>query len=210
MTDLSSPEIQATFKSNKLAVILTNLAMAILALLAAGLAVWVAVEKTRLKLTDWSVWVFVALLAVIALLFVFIMVWELFFKRPYRRIVHRYIAENFTEHPELLKASNSLEFELCIAGDKLALLRQGCQDYVQFDFSDIKKYPNACIYAKGLIKRYLIDFYALNGDMLGVNQVLFTDKVHSKGKVKTIYSKGNGARNITSSFFISCGMIEKL
>lgn len=33
MTDLSSPEIQATFKNNRVAVILTNLAMAILALL---------------------------------------------------------------------------------------------------------------------------------------------------------------------------------
>ena len=210
MTDLSSPEIQATFKNNKLAVILTNLAMAILALLSAGLAIWVAVEKTKLKLTDWSVWVFVVLLGVIALLFVFIIVWELFFKRPYRRIIHRYIADNFDEHPELLKGFDSLEFELCIAGDRLALLRQGYDGYVQFDFSDIKKYPNACIYAKGLIKRYLIDFYALNGDILGVNKVLFVDKVNGRGRAKTIYSKENGAKLLKNSFFISSGMIEKL
>ena len=210
MTDLSSPEIQTTFKNNKLAVILTNLAMSILALLSAGLAIWVAVEKTRLKLTDWSVWVFVALLAVIALLFVFIIVWELFFKRPYRRIVHRYIADNFDEYPELLKACGNVEFELCIAGDKLALLRKGCQDYVQFDLAHVKKYPTVCSYAEGIIKRYLTDYYALNGDMLGVNQVNYTDRVHGKRKIKTLYLKENGAKSLKNSFFVSSGMIEKL
>lgn len=210
MTDLSSPEMQETFKSNRIATILTNAIMAILALLVAGLAIWVAVEKSRLKLTDWSVWVFVILLILIALLFVFVIVWELFLKRPYRRIVHRYIADNFNGHSALLKVAGNAEYELCPAGDKLTLFRQGCQDYVQFDLSDIKKYPTVCIYAEGLIKRYLIDFYALNGDMLGATEVLFTDKVRSKGKVKNLLSKEKAVKIIKNSFFISSGMIEKL
>ncbi|MGN1104462.1 MAG: hypothetical protein ACI4QI_06245 [Candidatus Coproplasma sp.] len=210
MTDLSSPEIQATFKSNRVAIILTNLAMAILALLSAGLAIWVVVEKTRLKLTDWSVWVFVALLGVIALLFVFIIVWELFFKRPYRRIVHRYIADNFDEHSKILQNRGNAEFELCLAGDKLSLFRQGCEEYVQFDFTHIKKYPNACIYAEGLIKRYLTDYYALNGDMLGATEVILTDKVHGRAKVKSLLSAEKTPKVLKNSFFISSGMIEKL
>ncbi|MGN1373002.1 MAG: hypothetical protein ACI4VK_03015 [Candidatus Coproplasma sp.] len=210
MTDLSSPEIQATFKNNKLAVILTNVAMAILALLSAGLAIWVAVEKTRLKLTDWSVWVFVALLGVIALLFVFIIVWEVFFKRPYRRIVHRYIADNFNEHTAILQAKGNAEFELCIAGDKLALFRQGCEDFVQFDMTYIKKYPNVCIYAEGLIKRYLTDYYALNGDMLEVKEVILADKVHGRAKVKRLLTAEKCVKNLKNSFFISSGMIESL
>ncbi|MGN0813014.1 MAG: hypothetical protein ACI4MQ_05875 [Candidatus Coproplasma sp.] len=210
MTDLSSPEIQATFKSNRVATILTNLAMAVLAFLAAGLAIWVAVEKTRLKLTDWSVWVFVALLAVIALLFAFVIVWELFFKRPYRRIVHRYIADNFDEHTAILQANGNAEFELSIVGDKLALFRQGCQEFVQFDLTHIKKYPNVCIYAEGLIKRYLTDYYALNGDTLGVTQVILTDKVHGRAKVKKLLTPEKGVKNSNNSFFISSGMIGKL
>ncbi|MGN0807917.1 MAG: hypothetical protein ACI4MN_05690 [Candidatus Coproplasma sp.] len=210
MTDLSSPQIQATFKSNKVATILTNAAMAVLAVLSAGLAIWVVVEKTRLKLTDWSVWVFVILLSLIALLFVFIIVWELFLKRPYRRIIHRYIAENYDEHAEMLQAEGSVEFELCIAGDKLALFKKGSQDYVQFDFSHIRKYPNACIYAERLIKRYLVDYYALNGDTLGVKEVLFTDKVHGRARTKSLFSQEKGVKKRLNSFFISSGMIKKL
>ncbi|MGN0805957.1 MAG: hypothetical protein ACI4MC_02875 [Candidatus Coproplasma sp.] len=210
MTDLSSPQIQATFKNNRVATILTNVIMAVLAFLCAGLAVWVAVEKTRLKLTDWSVWVFVALLSLIALLFVFVIVWELFLKRPYRRIVHRYIADNFNQHTAILKAAGNAEFELCIAGDKLALLRQGCEDFIQFDLTDIKKYPTVCSYAEGLVKRYLNDYYFLNAEALGVKTVTFTDKVHGRAKVKRLLSQEKGVKASPNSFFISSGMIEKL
>ncbi len=210
MTDLSSPQIQATFKSNRYATLLTNAVMAVLALLAAGLAAWVAVEKTRLKLTDWSVWVFVALLGVIALLFLFIIVWEVFLKRPYRRVVHRYIADNFNEHLSLLKRGGAAEFELVLAGDKLTLFRQGGEEYVQFDLADIKRYPTVCSYAEGLVKRYLIDYYLLNGESLGITSVTFIDKVHGRGRVKTLISKDKKAKPLTQSFFISSGMIVKI
>ncbi|MGN1060749.1 MAG: hypothetical protein ACI4QN_03360 [Candidatus Coproplasma sp.] len=209
MTDLSSPEIQATFKSNRYATLLTNAIMAVLALLAAGLAAWVAVEKTRLKLTDWSVWVFVALLALLALLFAFIIVWEIFLKRPYRRIVHRFIADNFNEHLSLLEMGGDAEFELVLAGDKLTLFRQGSEEYAQFDLTDIKKYPTVCSYAEGLIKRYLSDYYSLNAQALGINKATFIDKVHGRGKLKTLIPQSKSAKGLTQSFFISSGMIAK-
>lgn len=210
MTDLSSPQIQATFKSNRRAIILTNAVMAGLALLTAGLAIWVAVEKTRLKLTSWSVWVFVALLIVIALTFAFIIVWELFLKRPYRRIVHRFVADCFSGHEGILKGEGEAQFELIVAGDRLTLFRQGYGDFVQFDLTPVRRYPTLFGYIENLVKRYLTDYYALNAHTLNIDKVTLINKLHGKGKTKEIYSAQKPVREVGKSFFVESGMIGEI
>lgn len=210
MTDLSSPKIQANLKNNRRTMILTNAVMALLAALTAALAIWVAVEKTNLKLTDWSVGVFIALLSVIALLFVFIIVWELFLKRPYRRIIHRFVADCLSEHPRLFVGEQVAAYELCLVGDKLVLLRFGCDDYAECDLSPVKRYPVVCNYTVSLIKKYLTDYYSLNGKILGVEKVVLTDKVRhgSRASAKRLALRKDSVA--AHSYFIACGMMGKV
>lgn len=209
MIDLSSPKIQSNLKSNRRATVATNVVMALFAALAASLAIWVAVEKTHLHLTDWSVGVFIAMLVLIALLFEFIIVWELFLKRPYRRIVHRFVADSLGEHPQLFVGGGVAEYELCLAGDKLTLLRQGCADYAVCDLTPIKQYPVVCNYTVSLIKRYLTDYYALNGSALGVEKVLLADKVRHGSKAVAKPLQIRPKAQAEKGYFYSCGMIKK-
>lgn len=210
MTDLSSAEIQTTFKNNRRASLLTNAVMAVIAALTAALAVWVAVEKSRSKLTDWSVGVFIALLCVMALLFIFAIVWQIFFRRPYRGVMHRFVAERFAESGNLLNAGGEIGFELLLAGDKLTLLRHGCSDYAQFDLTPVKSYATVCNYATQLVKAYLKDFYFLNAASLSADSVTVTDKVRGKAKTLVLLSADKPLKNRANGFFISTGLIEKL
>lgn len=210
MTDLSSPQIQTMLKNNKRTSVLTNAIMVALALLTAGLAIWVAVERTMLKLTDWSVWIFIVLLGVIALLIAFIAVGELFLKRPYRRIIHRFVSEGFDKCGTMLTEGGVAEFELLLAGDKLTLIRKGNGLYVQFDLSPIKRYYTVCNYTVSLVKQYVADYYSVNAQKLGVTQVVLTDKLHSKAKEKVLFPPEKPLPVKKLSFFISSGMITKL
>lgn len=210
MTDLSSNKIQTMFKNNRRASLLTNAVMAVTTALTAALAIWVAVEKSRFKLTDWSVGVFIALLCVMALLFIFVIVWQIFFRRPYRGVMHRYVAERFSESGNLLKAGGDIQFELLLAGDKLTLLRRGCPDYAQFDLSPVKSYATVCNYATQLVKAYLKDFYFLNAATLSATSVAVTDKVRGKAKTVVFLSEEKPLKNRAKGFFIATGLIEKL
>ncbi len=210
MTDLSSAEIQTTFKNNRRASLLTNAVMAVIAALTAALAVWVAVEKSRSKLTDWSVGVFIALLCVMALLFIFAIVWQIFFRRPYRGVMHRFVAERFAESGNLLNAGGEIGFELLLAGDKLTLFRRGCSDYAQFDLTPVKSYATVCNYATQLVKAYLKDFYFLNAASLSADSVTVTDKVRGKAKTLVFLSADKPLKNRANGFFISTGLIKKL
>lgn len=210
MTDLSSPKIQAMLKSNQRASLLTNAVMAVVAALTSALAIWVAVEKSRFKLTDWSVGVFIALLCVMALLFVFVIIWQIFLRRPYRGVMHRFVADVFSESGKLLNASGEARFELLLAGDKLTLLRQGCSDFAQFDLSPIKSYSTVCGYASRLVRTYITDYYFLNAEKLSVTSVVITDKVRLKPKTVTCLSHEKPVRDRSKSLFISGGLIDKL
>lgn len=210
MIDLSSPQIQSSLKSNRITAILTNAFMTVLAAIACGLAVWVVVEKTKFKLTDWAVGVFIALLVLIVLLCAFIVVWEVFLKRPYRRIAHRYVAERLTSCPSLFEGGGVAEFELCIAGDKLALLRLGCEQYAVCDLSPIRRYPAMCNYTLGLIKKYLTDYYSLNGSALGIEKVYLCDCARGGAKAKKVQLKVKDDKQFSKSFFIASQIITKI
>lgn len=210
MIDLSSRQIQSSLKSNRITAILTNVFMVVLAAIACVLAVWVVVEKTKFKLTDWAVGVFIALLIIIVLLCAFIVVWEIFLKRPYRRIAHRYVAERLSSCPCLFEGGGVAEFELCIAGDKLALLRLGCDQYAVCDLAPIKRYPAMCNYTLGLIKKYLTDYYSLNADALGVEGVYFCDCTRYGIKAKRVKLKLKNDKQLSKSFFIASQIITKV
>ncbi len=210
MTDLSSPQIQAMLKKNQRASILTNAVMAVIAAFCAALAIWVAVEKSRFKLTDWSVGVFIALLCVMALLFLFVIVWEIFLRRPYRGVMHRFVAEKFSGCEDMLKEGGYAEFELLLAGDKLTLFRQGRPEVAQFDLNPIKSYPTVCSYCSQLVRAYLADYYRLNAEVLSVNSVIITDKARVKAKTRTILSQDKPLKEKPNNFFIASGLIEKL
>lgn len=199
MTDLSSPEIQSTFRSKRRASLITNAAMAVLAVLTFALAVWVAVEKSRFKLTDWSVAVFIALLCALALLFVFTAVWQIFLRKPYRGVMRRFVSEGFEGCGELLETDGGADFELTLAGDKLTLLRRGCSDFVQFDLSPIKSYPTVCGYTARLVREYLTDRCAPPTGSPSAARVTLTDKTRGKPRTKSLVRRRNAPRVKTSA-----------
>lgn len=210
MTDLSSPQIKTMLKSNQRASILTNAVMAVIAAFTAALAIWVAVEKSRFKLTDWSVGVFIALLCVMVLLFIFVIVWEIFLRRPYRGVMHRFVAERFSDCENMLKEGENAEYEMMLAGDKLTLFRQGFEVVAQFDLAPIKAYPTVCSYCSRLVINYLSDYYRLNAQTLSITSVTVSDKVRGKEKLRVILSPEKPLKEKPNNFFIASGLIEKL
>ncbi len=143
MVDLSSREHQATFKKIRLISTVTNAFMLIIAALSAGLAGWVAVQKAMLKVIEWSEIVYIILLAAIAAYFIFLILWKIRTRGPYRAVMHIFVAERFKEHPELFGGGDA-EFEIMLAGDKLTVMRRGCESLVQLVCSRLKNL-RACV-----------------------------------------------------------------
>ena len=147
MTDLSTPQMQATFKKIQRATIANNVTMAFIALLSAGLAIWVAIERSRFFLTDWSDVVFIVLLSFICIYFTFMIVWETLTRRPYKKTMHTFVAECFASAPAILQKSGIANFEVMLIADKIIVMREGIESTVQLDLPPAIKYPGVCDYA---------------------------------------------------------------
>lgn len=206
MTDLSTPQMQATFKRIQRTSAANNAIMAFIAVLSAGLAIWVAVERARLFLTDWSVAVFIVLLCFICIYFTFMVVWGTLIRRPYKKIMHTYVAESYAAAPAILQKSGTADFEIMLIADKIIVMRMGLSDTVQLDLSPISKYPNVCAYVAALTFKFIKDFYCLYAERLNITQVRIKNSVNKKGNVTEILSPAKPLAAKKQSMFVKYGL----
>lgn len=203
MTDLSSPEMQSIFKKLQRTTIVTNVIMVAITLAAAGVAIWASTLGPR-DSTDWAEIFFFILLGLIMAYLCFIIVWEFLLRIKNKRYLCTFISEGYRAVPELT-AGGDAKFELLLVGDKLTVMREGCEKYVQYDLSPVKSFTGVCANIVRLSKLYLVDFYCAQdteGKTLtgtsGVNSVTLCDKVRGKNKILVIKEDGKPRKTVNA------------
>lgn len=215
MIDLTSPELQSTFKKLERTTLVTNVTMCIITLLAAAIAVW---GSTATKgNASWSEIMFYVLIALLAVYFTALLAWEIYLRRKNAKAMHAYIAEGFLADEEFLnggdeltKGAEKLEFETTLAGDKLVVMRSDSGKFVEFDLAPIRNYSSVCAYSVRLAKRFVRDYYSLAAQKGGVASVVLTNKVQGRGR-KHVYvedGKPKLAFLMKFSYFIRKGIIK--
>ena len=101
MIDLTSQEMQSTFKKLERTTLVTNVTMCIVTLMAAAIAVWGG-SATRGR-ASWSEIMFYILIAVLAVYFAAVLAWEIVLRRKNAKAMHRYVAEQFFANGEVLE-----------------------------------------------------------------------------------------------------------
>ncbi|MDE6850701.1 MAG: hypothetical protein K2J54_05170, partial [Clostridia bacterium] len=213
MTDLSSREMQSTFKKLQRITLTTNIMMCIVTALAAAIAIWgTATAKGK---ANWSEIMFYVLIAAIVSYFVAVMVWEIFLRRKYSAAMHLFIAEGFRANKNLLNGggttngNGTVELETSLAGDKLVVMC-GNGEYVQFDLAPVKNYSSVCAYTVRLAKRYVRDYYSLAARKGGIESAVLTDRIPKRAK-RAVYVEGGKPKNeflLKFSYYIKHGLIN--
>ena len=215
MIDLTSPELQSTFKKLERTTLVTNVTMCVVTLLAAAIAIW---GSTATKgNASWSEVMFYVLIAVLAVYFTALLVWEIFLRRKNAKAMHAYIAEGFYANEEFLNGDNDLtkgaeklEFETSLAGDKLVVMRSDNGKFVEFDLAPIRNYSAVCAYSVRLANRFVRDYYSLAAQNGGVTSVTLTNRVQGRGRTH-VYVEGGKPRLgflLKFSYYIRHGIIK--
>lgn len=185
--DLSTEEMQLSFKKIRRVSIFTSVIMALFTLFAAGLAIWVAAEKTQ-YVADWSVIVYICLMGFCAVLFGFMFFREAILHIPYKRTLHEYVCRSYEEHAEIMTGCGKLNFEMALIADKLTVFKEGSEPVIQFDLSPIQDYTGVCAYVHKLAKKYIADYYFVHAKEYGVSEVRLFDMINGKRKEYVILS----------------------
>ncbi|MDE6691665.1 MAG: hypothetical protein K2K04_06815 [Clostridia bacterium] len=214
MIDLTSPEMQSTFKKLERTTLVTNVTMCVVTLLAAAIAVW---GSTATKgNASWSEIMFYVLIGVLAVYFAALLVWEILLRRKNSKAMHAYIAEGFLADEEFLnggeltKGAEKLEFETSLAGDKLVVMRSDSGKFVEFDLAPIRNYSSVCAYSVRLAKRFVRDYYSLAAQKGGVTSVVLTNRVQGRGKTSVYVQDGKPKLGflLKFSYYIRHGIIK--
>lgn len=203
MIDLSSPELQHTFKKLKRTSVFASAVMAAFTLGCATLAIWAAVTIPKSKGMGWAETLFLVLLGVIVVCLLAIFVFEYVLHRPYTRTVYKYIAEGFEAADGILEGEYST-ISMMLAGDKLTVMREENGKVAQFDLSPVKSFTSVCSFIVSGAKRYIADYYFVKG----AKRVVLKDSVRGKEKVKVIADETRKIRDRKNSFFVKSGMIR--
>ena len=215
MIDLTSPELQSTFKKLERTTLVTNVTMCVVTLLAAAIAVW---GSTATKGdASWSEVMFYVLIGVLAVYFTALLVWEIFLRRMNAKVMHAYIADGFFADGEFLKGdeeltkgTEKLEFETSLAGDKLVVMRSDSGRFVEFDLAPIRNYSSVCAYSVRLAKRFVRDYYSLAAQKGGVDSVVLTNRVQGRGRKHVYVEDGKPKLGflLKFSYYIRHGIIK--
>lgn len=215
MIDLTSPELQSTFKKLERTTLVTNVTMCVVTLLAAAIAVW---GSTATKgNASWSEVMFYVLIGVLAVYFTALLVWEIFLRRRNAKAMHAYIADGFFADEEFLNGDNELtkgaeklEFETSLAGDKLVMMRSDSGKFVEFDLAPIRNYSSVCAYSVRLAKRFVRDYYSLAAQKGGVKSVVLTNRVQGRGRKHVYVEDGKPKLGFLMkfSYYIRHGIIK--
>ncbi len=214
MIDLTSPELQSTFKKIERTTLVTNVTMCVITLLAAAVAIW-GNTATKGK-SSWSEIMFYVLIAVLAVYFTALLAWEIYLRTKNSKAMHAFVAQGFLDNEEFLNGSDldkgaaTLEFETTLAGDKLVVMRSDSGRFVEFDLAPIRNYSSICAYTVRLAKRFVRDYYSLAAQKGGVKNVTLINKVQGRGK-KHVYvqdGKPKFALLMKLSYYIRHGLVK--
>ncbi|MCM1438658.1 MAG: hypothetical protein NC131_05535 [Roseburia sp.] len=214
MIDLSSREMQSTFKTLQRTTFATNIMMCLVTVAAAAIAIWgTATAKGK---ASWSEILFYVLIAVIVAFFITVMVLEFILRRKQARNMHSFIADGFYADPNFLSGGDiskdgaaDIEIEVALAGDKLVIMKSGGA-YVQFDLAPIKNFSSACAYTVRLSKRFIRDYYAAEAQKGGIASVALTDKISRRAKRRVYVEGGKPVSELAFkySYYIKHGLIK--
>ncbi|MCM1545703.1 MAG: hypothetical protein NC033_01575 [Clostridiales bacterium] len=215
MIDLTSREMQSTFKKLERTTLVTNITMCIVTLLAAAIAVWGSASAKGEA--SWSEIMFYVLIALLAAYFAAVLVWEIVLRRKNSKAMHAFVAEVFSDSIDVLegdgaptKGAENISFETSLAGDKLVVMRTDSGRFVEFDLAPVRNYSSVCAYTVRLAKRYVRDYYSLKAQEGGIDGVILTDNVQGRGR-KQIFIEGGKpkfALLLKFSYFIRHGLIN--
>lgn len=203
MIDLSSPELQAIFKKLKRTSLFASIIMAAFTIGCATLAIWAAVTIPKSKGMGWAETLFLVLLGVIVAFLLTIFIFEFVLHKPYMRTVYKYIAEGFEGADGILEGEYST-ISMMLAGDKLTVMREENGKVAQFDLSPVKSFTSVCSFIVSGAKRYICDYYFVNG----AKSVILKDSVRGKEKVKIIANETKKIKDRKNSYFIRSGIIK--
>ena len=207
MIDLTSQEMQSTFKKLERTTLVTNVTMCIVTLLAAAIAMWGT--STAKGKASWSEVLFYVLIAVLVAYFAAVLIWEFILRRKNSKAMHAFIAEGFYAGEDVLKGGDTAEFDTTLAGDKLVVMRKDSGKYVEFDLAPIRNYSSVCAYTVRLAKRFVRDYYCLAAQNGGVKRVVLTDRVQGRGRERVYVENGKPKNEflLKFSYYIRNGLI---
>lgn len=208
MIDLTSPELQSTFKKLERTTLVTNVTMCIVTLLAAAIAIW-GTSATKGE-TSWSEVMFYVLIAVLAAYFAAVLVVEIFLRHKCSKAMHAYIAEGFYAGEEILNGAEKLEFETSLAGDKLVVMRNDSGKFVEFDLAPIRNYSSVCAYSVRLAKRFVRVYFSKAAQKGEVKSVVLTNRVQGRGR-KSVYVEDGKPKlefMLKFSYYVRHGLIK--
>lgn len=205
--DLRSPHMQSLFKKMQRTSLATNFIMCVVTVLCAAIAIWSAVKMPRRVAVTWAEILFLILLGLIVALGVALVAFGWLTRKPYVRLMHRFVAQGFEEHPALFAGGNA-SFEVVLVGDKLTVMRAGCDDFAQFDFDPIKNFTGVCASTAGKVKKYIRDYYFLHAAEKGADSVLLEDRIARNPKVRRLVEGGKPVKDCSRSYFVKHGFIK--
>ena len=207
MIDLTSHEMQSTFKKLERTTLVTNVTMCVVTLMAAAIAMWGS--STAKGKASWSEIMFYVLIGVLAAYFTALLVWEFVLRSKNSKAMHQFIAESFLASESVLKDDGeNIEIEMSLAADKLVVMRKDSGKYVEFDLGPIRNYSSVCAYTVRLAKKFVRDYYssaALNGGIAGV---VLTDNVQGRGRKRVYVEDGKPKSDRKYSYFVRHGIIK--
>lgn len=214
MTDLTSPEMQSTFKKLERTTLVTNVTMCVITILAAAIAMWGSASVRGQA--SWSEILFYVLIGVLAVYFTALLVWEVFLRTSNSRAMHAFVAEIFAASGDFLNAQlsketeESVEIEMSLAGDRLVVMRKDTGGYAEFDLAPIRNYSSVCAYTVRLAKRYVRDYYYLAAQRGEIKNALLINNVSGRGR-KSVLAEGGKPRFGSLSkidYFIRHGQVK--
>ncbi|MDE7380188.1 MAG: hypothetical protein K2N14_03955 [Clostridia bacterium] len=206
MIDLSSPEMQRTFKKLQRTSLTTNILMCAFTAFGIGITIWASTLGPRDSMT-WAETTFFVLIGLIILFFAGILAWEFIIRKSYKRSIFKYLAQGFYSQEKLLNGTE-VTLELMLAGDKLAVMRHGEQDVLQFDLAPVKSYTSVCAYIVRCSKVFLREYYFNAAQHNALGNVELIDNVHGKTKKTVLIENGVAANSCKSGYCIKNGIIK--
>ena len=173
-------------------------------LLSIAITIWASTVSWKRR-ADWSEIIFFILIGLIALFFIFVLVWEFKLRNKLNAYVCKFIAEGFYSEQSFLNCTTEANIEILLAGDKLVAMREGCPATVQFDLTPVKSYVNVCASITRRAKEFLRVYYSARTER--PTSVKLTDRTQKRAKEYVYVTDGQPTKDVKSSYFIKHGII---
>lgn len=203
--DVSSREAQTVFKNLQRITVVTNALMAAVTLLALAMTVYVSTLNPW-DSKSWAEIAFFILVGLIVAYFAFVAVWEVLNRRKQAVVLHAFVANAFYRSPEIMTGGGA--FEISIAGDKLAVLREGNGNTVYVDISPVANFTGVCAAIVSITKKFIADYLYASAVKGGISDVKIVDRTRKKPRYSNFYPTDKAVKNRENSYFLKHGLIK--